>query len=111
MTDQYDDAIVHLTENPELIRETWGNPEGYTAGCLFTWVTPDGEGTQRDDGMYCGCLTQIRNGGFHSVSWWSSLTNLIRWDKRIPTEGKDITVEDLPVFAEWQRIIDTQEGN
>lgn len=78
----------------------------------------------------CGCLQQIRAGyegvkddlprgvigmwtaidsGMDScmtLSHWPRMWEAIASDKRLPTESADIHVEDLPVFAEWQRVID-----
>ena len=36
------------------------------------------------------------------------LTKAIRKDPRIPKLPKNITVADLPVFAEWQRRLDKE---
>jgi hypothetical protein len=110
MTDLYDDAIAYLTENPELIYHTWSNPSSATGGCLFGFVKPQGtRGWYRPDGRHCGCLTQIRDPDMTRVSWWPALTNSIRFDKRLPMNPNHITIEHLPAFADWQRIIDTLE--
>lgn len=84
--DKYDLEIAKLTEHPELIKQYWGRCRP-----LF---------------QFCGsgCLTQIRRGG--NWSYTAELTAAIRADERIPKDVADITVADLPVFAEWQRKID-----
>ena len=60
-------------------------------------------------GPDCGCLTQVRN--------WSAnfapsceITQAIRADERIPKNPSDITVDDLHVFAAWQRKLDRELG-
>jgi hypothetical protein len=40
------------------------------------------------------------------MAYWERLWDSIANDRRLPTESSDITVEDLPVFAEWQRELD-----
>jgi hypothetical protein len=107
MTDRYDNAIKYLTNDPDAIQQAWNNPSNSPGGCLFDYVSPDNNDTHRPtDGRACGCLTQIRSGtAYGTVAWWPSITNEIRRDTRIPDQS-DITIEDLPVFAEWQRAID-----
>jgi len=80
----------------------------------------------------CGCLQQIREAykgckddlerGFDmwsavdeadmptsmTLSHWPDMWAAIASDRRLPTESHRIGVEDLPVFAEWQRAIDEQ---
>jgi len=80
----------------------------------------------------CGCLQQIREAykgckddlerGFDmfsavddahmdtdmTLSHWPDMWAAIASDRRLPTESDKIMVEDLPVFAEWQRAIDEQ---
>ena len=104
--DKYDKAIAHLTEHPEKILVAWGSApvRGSKAEvrgvldmrCLFAATAP-----------YCGCLTQIRAG---SKGPTPELTAAIRAAHRIPSDECEITVDDLPVFAEWQRKIDALNG-
>ena len=122
--DKYDRAIEYLTENPDDIYEAWGNPSEWE-GCggeLFGFVAPDWKDNHsvvydtRDVGVgTCGCLQQIRqdkvNGGDGKsgdmcMSHWPRLWENIARDERIPSDADDIGVEDLAVFAEWQREID-----
>ena len=119
MSDRYDVAVAYLTENPEDIRTAWENPCYSEGGCLFGCVSPHGRGW-RPDGRGVGCLTQIRagpnlrsdsgasntNSDSKSVAWWPHLTMEIRNDTRIPRLVSDIGVENLHVFAEWQRRVD-----
>lgn len=126
--DKYDLAIDYLTQNPEQIRDAWGNPEDYEGrgGELFGFVGPDWKSNDnkvRYDGVHgtCGCLQQIRaakvNGKHENMaealdgdqmtgSYWPRLWDKIANDRNLPHDEDDITVEDLPVFAEWQREID-----
>ena len=127
--DKYDDAIDYLTENPDMIHDAWGNPEEHEGqgGELFGFVGPDwkdNDNKVRYEGHHgtCGCLQQIRaakvvsdydtmeealrSDGQMVGSYWPRLWAKIAGDRRLPHEESDITVEDLPVFAEWQREID-----
>lgn len=107
--DKYDLAITYLTEHPEEILRVWNSPEGYVdeGGCLFQYA---GDTTREalnlsGKSIWVGCLTQIRD----SDTWCAQtdeLTEEIRADERIPKDPKEITVESLPVFAEWQRKLD-----
>ena len=123
--DKYDRAIEYLTENPDDIYDAWSNPSEWE-GCggeLFGFVAPDWRNNHskvyntRD--VYvgtCGCLQQIRqdykeNGGDGKsgdmcMSHWPRLWENIARDERIPSDADEIGVEDLVVFAEWQREID-----
>jgi len=40
------------------------------------------------------------------MSHWPRLWQSIADDRSLPSDEDDITVEDLPVFAMWQREID-----
>ena len=104
MADVYDEAVAHLTEHPDEIYESWGDYSGL-GGLLFMDAARDDY--DRND-MLCGCLTQIRCGIFRAQT--NELTEAIRADERIPSNGGDITVEHLPLFAEWQRRIDAELG-
>lgn len=90
MTDKYDEAIEHLTLHPSQIPSAWIDPSHHFAGCLFTFVGS-------------ACLTMIRNrpDKWTGVPWHDEIVA----DERIPSNSSAITVEDLPVFAEWQRKI------
>ena len=124
MNDKYDDAMEYLIEHPEDIYEAWSTPgdmEG-RGGELFGFVAPQWDDASSSvyntDGVYagtCGCLQQIRKekvqggtgkSGTMCMSHWPRLWENIARDVRIPSEADEIGVEDLPVFAEWQREID-----
>lgn len=90
------------------------------AGSLFTYVTPTGHIVDNHDrGVSCGCLTQIRDGGvaynrhvaFRYDGMDFDLTEEIQEDERIPVHPREITLESLPVFAEWQRRLDIEIRN
>jgi hypothetical protein len=92
--DIYDEEVEKLTNNPALIKESWNNYHP-----LFRTVDDCGFGPY-------GCLTQIKCGDKSASS--QDLTERIRSDVRVPMKPEDIKVEDLEVFAEWQRIIDNE---
>jgi len=97
VADKYDEAVKYLTAHPWKIADAWEHHRRALGGCLFEYAgTP----------FVCGCLTQVRDGIKRAET--ESLTERIRADERIPTSPNAITVESLSVFAEWQRIIDTE---
>lgn len=105
--DQYDRAIAILTKrvsagDKDPILMAWGNPWTNAAGCLFAFAGryPLGPG--------CGCLTQVR--ARHALAATPELTAAIRADRRLPRDPGKITLEHLPVFAEWQRKLDAELG-
>jgi len=125
--DKYDHAIDYLIAHPEDIHDAWASPGAYEGrgGELFGFVAPvwsDSSATAYGkDGVRvgtCGCLQQIRAAkvddgmtarsaeGSQVMSYWNRLWDAIASDRRLPSDATDITVEDLPVFAEWQREID-----
>ena len=91
MSDEYDDAIAYLTEHPEGIKSAWLCGDTHQAGCLFRFVDTENP----------GCLTMIRGNPkkYNGGKWHDEIAA----DIRIPVRSEDITVENLPVFAEWQR--------
>jgi len=97
VSDKYDEEVAYLTEFSGYIHHAWN-----AANPLFGFVSMTGDEWTGD--QQCGCLTQIRVGD--KEAWLPELTKEIRADERIPTDAHDITVEDLPVFAEWQRKLD-----
>lgn len=101
--DKYDLEILELLSKPENevgaeIRQHW-----YRASPLFQFVNSTGQAS----GDGCGCLTMIKAGRGAETE---ELTLAIRSDDRIPSKLEDITIESLPVFAEWQRCIDKELG-
>jgi hypothetical protein len=101
--DKYDKAIEHLTKHPKGIEEAWMNPDTCPSGCLFTFCATTSRTLNEQDNV-CGCLTQVRGGIYPAET--EALTQLIRADDRIPDSIGRVTVESLPVFAEWQRKLD-----
>jgi hypothetical protein len=112
--DKYDIAVAYLREHPEEIPDAWNNPSGQVQGenrgePLFGYVAPNPFRSIVDIGnglIKCGCLTQVALG--EEEAYTDDLTQKIRSDHRIPTKPEDITVNDLEVFAEWQRKIDKE---
>ena len=103
--DKYDEEIEYLSERPDMIETHWCNPYCRTANGLFGYL--DGRGGT------CGCLTLVRQEPDLYAGGHRHLAPLIREiaaDTRIPTTPDRITVEDLPVFAEWQRRLDKELG-
>jgi hypothetical protein len=101
MKDQYDKAVAYLTKHPDKIIYAWENPDGELGGRLFQFM-----GTTDGYGESCGCLTQVKSGIRRAKT--PALTKAIRADARIPEGPQWITVNDLPVFAEWQRRLDKE---
>ena len=121
--DKYDHAIDYLTEHPENIESAWGDPSGWEGkgGELFGFVGPDWKSStnpglhERIETGTCGCLQQIRQSFKHggdgtsgsmTMSHWPRLWQKIADDRSLPSESEAIGVEDLPVFADWQRELD-----
>jgi hypothetical protein len=106
MEDKYTSAIEYLKKNPNQIVEAWQNPEAHPAGCLFSSVSPSGRlhAFTFDGDTRCGCLTQVRAGLFPAYT--PELTRAIRADDSLPDDEDNITIDHLPLFAEWQRKID-----
>lgn len=96
--DRYDDEVNRLTNNPRLIRESWDYAEP-----LFQHVQ---HVARPRANFVCGCLTQVASKIFEAAT--PELTEAIQKDERIPKSVEFITVEHLPLFAEWQRRIDKE---
>lgn len=121
MKDKYDEAVEYLRQNPAEIQEAWTQTWEHKAGCLFRPVAkshaPEGHCWPKRsiDAERCGCLTTIRGqtgGGFGYaiVAETDELTQAIIADGRIPKSVDEITVDNLEVFAEWNRRIDKELG-
>lgn len=105
--DKYDKAIALLTKRVgagevDAIHKAWIAPFENRAGCLFAFTGRD----PRD--RTCGCLTQVSKGMADAAT--PELTRAIFTDGRIPMYPDEITLADLPVFAEWQRRLDRELG-
>ena len=107
---EYDKQIAYLTKNPERINDEW-----MSSRSLFKFVgggdSPlrilEGGETKRQ----MGCLTMIRKSpelcaAFIGKEPHEELTRQIAVDERIPKDVGSITVDDLPVFKEWQERVD-----
>jgi len=113
--DKYDLAVEYFRSNPDRIETEWNyaicSPEKYPHGAAL--FGPVARVALRE--TCCGCLSQVAAG---CMAETEELANAIRADERIPkvkgTERDEfekplpfpITVEHLPVFAEWRRRID-----
>ena len=106
--DKYDKAVALLTDHEDELMDAWSDPDVHPAGCLFAFVTDDGTAKYRPDGQACGCLSMVRSIYMPQPACTDDLTTRIRADNRIPREPEHITVESLPVFAEWQRRLDVE---
>jgi hypothetical protein len=123
--DKYDKAIAHLTkiyeeEGPRRFRSqvqiAWNRcDDAADSRCLFAFCTPSGGSHIRPDGLFCGCITQVKDDfisgepeeDFH-VAWTNELTEQIRSDDRIPRGPFWVKHPDqLQVFAEYQRLMDS----
>lgn len=105
--DKYDAAVEYLTARPHQIQSAWISawldPDFEGGGCLFGFIRPSRDRKVGPDGRSYGCLTQIRNRPDWFCALTPEMTDQIVADDRIPTSDDQITVEMLPVFAEWQR--------
>ncbi len=115
--DKYDEAIAYLTDHPDEIVAAWTDPYTTRGGDLFRKIqrgVPDLKVPVWDDGNSCGCLTEIRSSFVREHGEYLAetveLTRAIRGDGRIPLRAEHITVEHLPLFAEWMRRVDDALG-
>jgi hypothetical protein len=111
LKDKYDLAIEYLKEKPNEIKEAWDYPKTHPAGCLFQYVSKNGERcchTSRKP--LCGCLTQIRKTPDEYEAPYP-LKTAIANDERLPKDINDVTIDDLEVFADWQRRLDEELRN
>lgn len=110
--DCYDRAVGILTRHPHLIPAAWSlvipGPSTERRSrlvkychCLFGYITPDRQLCHCGD----GCLTQIRHLGTWANAGNSEFTKAIQSDTRIP-HGGQVTIDDLPIFAGYQRRAD-----
>jgi hypothetical protein len=113
MKDKYDQYVERLRSIPDEVfsrrieNNYWNRPYDEEEGTLFLYCNSDGDSGFYDvNGVWepCGCLTQVKNGSYEAFT--KELTDAIRADERIPSDPKDITKENLSVFAEWRRKID-----
>lgn len=95
----YQAQIDRLKEEPSSIYREWNDAEG-----LFKFIGDRENATS-------GCLTMIRreNREYKAIiNGWcdEELTNEIKDDERIPKDARNIGVEHLEVFREWQERLD-----
>ncbi len=98
--DKYDEEIEQIRQeletNEYTIKDHWND-----ATPLFNFAS----NLDRQIN-HCGCLTHIACGYMEAQT--EELTQAIRNDPRIPGDSEYITLDDLPVFAEWQRRLDKE---
>jgi hypothetical protein len=108
--DSYDKAIEYLKNNPSQIIDVWDDPKSHFSGVLFQSVTPDGMGQTNSYGEFCGDICEVHSN--LASAWTDELAEELLEDFRIPEifASHDykprISIELLPLFAEWQRKID-----
>ena len=92
--------MEYLMEHPERIYVHWS-----VTSPLFAKV---------GKGPGCGCLTQLRESNYFIAfargKVDDSLKQAIVSDERIPKQPSEITVDHLPLFAEWQQFITDYES-
>ncbi len=113
MADRYDGEIKVLTT----LWEQWdSNTEKGDNPIAVAWnCTTDCEPSlfARLKNCFC-CLTEARRdlvkGTDHEFrirrELGDAMADQLKQDSRIPVDGDNLTPDDLPVFAEWQRKID-----
>lgn len=103
--DIYDQEIATLTKYPERIYDHWNGTSP-----LFSKAGRPGV-YQDKNNLSIGCLTQIKitkDSSYIYVSEVPSFTEEIYADDRIPGDAKKISLEMLPVFADYQRRLDAE---
>lgn len=105
--DIYDEAVEYLTQHPEKIPDAYSFSEETMGGALFQDVTPTGrhDFVMQPGFKRFGDLVSIKRDERY-IAPTQQLTDLIRFDPRLPKEMEDISVAMLTVFAEWQRHLD-----
>lgn len=107
--DKYDKAIELLKQAEDFgkaVSSAWFAARAdHPTGCLFQFCCPPEEHGDNPQGYAVGCLTMIKNSSCYHA-WTEELTQRIRNDPRLPSDRHEITLDQLPVFAEWQREMD-----
>lgn len=122
---KYDEAIEFLTENPVSVYSAWLVPmsDRNKGGCLFKFITPNGEASYPDLEGYgiiytAACLTLIRSPElFHggkvpavidmTGEYNIRISKVIAEDERIPKKASDIIIpEGLYIFKHYQEAFD-----
>lgn len=109
MGDIYDDEVARLTKaaNVSYITESWSS-----CTPLFRVLGPVADYCTKKDGFdskVYGCLTQIKGNPDRYCAITEEITARILADDRIPAYNIfpfSISVELLPIFAEYQREVD-----
>lgn len=108
--DKYDEQIKKYKdiENPEQQRQQISNDWTKAMG-LFQFVIDKRYKIEGPNDY--GCLTLIRAGEHFAYRGGNKdyeLTRQIREDERIPKEHTDIDLDNVHIFAEWQRKLDEE---
>jgi hypothetical protein len=103
--DSYDEAIEYLTKNPTQILLAWKQPD-HEAHCLFLAATRSGKPERLPNGRMGMGLTAIR--ACWGIAATEEITTMVREDRRLPDDPAKITLEHLPLFAEYQRLLDKE---
>lgn len=98
--DAYQQAVEWLTDHPKKICGAWHPSRQEPGYCLFGFATKTRLAEES-----CGCLTMIRYSEEYGTPI-PGLAEVIRGDERLPADSGEITVDSLPVFAQWQRYLD-----
>lgn len=117
MKDKYDREIQRLNDqikkpDPGKDPKRWAIHVVGLSWCkaepLFAVATKSGYRDTGDD-HECGCLTEIRQSSY-GVQGRPDLAARIKADLRLPKSVDRIRPKHLPIFAEWQRILDRELG-
>ena len=126
--DKYDRAIARITERCESQRSIWEaradikltDDQGrrLVADILHSIWNEGGSLRATDSILFdmasrtrdypCGCLTQVSDRASGYIAATAALTDAIRADEAVPSKPTELTLADLPVFADWQRRLDRE---
>lgn len=95
--DKYDKAIAYYTKHPDLIHEDWADPNPGRPSELFKMLRCVNDSRR--------CPVMLRE----DTTFYTPPTKLaqrIANDERLPAKVDDLTLEHLPILAEYQRLDD-----
>ncbi len=95
-------AKVHREEGEQAFSKQVGE-DWITGRGLFMFANQSGESQDMPRRQLVGCLTMIRYDNHVAADGPDGpLTAAIKADERIPKRNEGVTLENLPVFVEWQ---------